>query len=598
MGRRTTAAALVALAGLGLYAARRPVLQRVFGLRPATHAIRLQRDLAMTMPDGVTLYADRIMPLGPGPFPTILIRTPYGCPSELPALGPLPSLTVARFAERGYNVVIQSVRGRFRSEGQFLPFVNETADGQATLAWIAQQPWFDGNLGMWGTSYVGYTQWAVAADAPPFLKAIVPINTTTRFSRAFYPGGAFAYESSLRWLQQLERTSEPAMTWPILARMLDPRREATMRTALATLPFAEADQATLGHSHPLLRQWLSDPDPNGAYWQRVDLNRSLSQVTPAVHLVSVWHDLFLAELLADYTDLLAAQKTPCLTVLPGHHTDPATVLAGVREALWWFDAHLQGQADLLERRAVTLHLLDTDERHAMDFWPPPAQTTSFFLQPAATLGSAPTAAGGSTSYRYDPQHPTPAIGGPVLSPAGGERDQRPLEARADMLTFTTAPLEADLDLIGYPRLECYLRSSQTHTDLVARICVVRPDGQSLNRSEGLLRIAPGVGEPQPDGSLLLTVDLTPLAARFRTGEQIRLQLCSAAHPRWAANSGDGRSLLAGAPSGPLAQQTILHDQAHPSALVLPVVSDATRRTMAADTPVLAGLPDRPTALAG
>ncbi|MFV9507432.1 MAG: CocE/NonD family hydrolase [Oscillochloridaceae bacterium umkhey_bin13] len=603
IGRRAAAGLLagLGLAGLGLYANRRLLLERALGLRPAEYAVRLQADLAVQMPDGVILYADLISPQAPGTFPTILIRTPYGRPSERAPAAVSGLIKVAtRFAERGYHVLVQSVRGRFGSQGIFEPFVNEAADGLATLAWIAQQSWFDGNLGMWGASYVGYTQWAVAAEAPPFLKAIVPINTTARFSRTHYPGGSFAYESTLRWCHYLHTTTGVGapVGLPTVLQLLDPRREAALRSALATTPFAAADQAAFGAPAAPFRQWLSDPDPDGPYWRRVDHHRNLNQVAAAVHLVAVWHDLFLAEQLADYTDLLAAHKTPCLTVVPGHHTAVTSTITGLREGLWWFDAHLKGQRDLLKRRPVSLHLQATHERHVMDFWPPPARPTSLFLQPAGGLALEPQPAGGRTSYRYDPHQPTPAIGGPVLSPAGGERDQRPLEARADLICFTSDPLEADLDLIGYPHIDLFVRSSQPYFDLVGRLCAVTPAGQSINRSEGILRVAPGMGEVQADGCLRLTVDLAPIAARFHTGQRLRLQIASAAHPRWAANSGDGRPLSAGAPAGPPSEQTIFHDQAHPSALVLPVVSDETRRMMAADTPVLAGLPDRPTVFTG
>ena len=149
------------------------------------------------MGDGVRLRTLRIGPKEPGPHPTILIRTPYGIGWVFPF--PMARLAARLFAERGYQVVLQDTRGRYGSQGTFYPFEHERQDGAVTLDWIGEQPWFDGRLAMWGGSYFGYTQWAVAASAPPFLKAVVPIVTSTDFHGFFYPGGAFSLISALRW---------------------------------------------------------------------------------------------------------------------------------------------------------------------------------------------------------------------------------------------------------------------------------------------------------------------------------------------------------------------------------------------------------------
>ncbi|MEI8166602.1 MAG: CocE/NonD family hydrolase, partial [Chloroflexales bacterium] len=274
---------------------------------------------------------------------------------------------------------------------------------------------------------------------------------------------------------------------------------------------------------------------------------------------------------------------PYLTVLPRYHTELALLFDSVREGLWWFDAHLKGQRELLERRAVRVALMGSREWHAMDFWPPPASMVRFLLHAEGGLAttlpsfSAPQSA---SRYRYDPHDPTPALGGPVLSPQAGVRDQHPLEARPDLLTFTTPPLAAAVDVIGHVRLALYVRSSLAYTDFVGRLCVVHPDGRSLNVCEGIARVSPGVGELQPDGSRRIEIDMWATAMRFGVGQRMRLHVCSAAHPRWSANSGDGRPLQTGAPAGLVADQTVYHDPGHPSALILPLVSSAIRRAMA------------------
>jgi putative CocE/NonD family hydrolase len=149
------------------------------------------------MRDGVGLRTRRICPSDGGRRPTVLVRTPYGIGWQLPL--PILPMIARLFAQRGYHVVLQDTRGRYASQGDFYPFVHELADGRDTLQWIGEQPWFDGHLGMWGASYFGYTQWAAALDAPPFLEAVVPIVTSTDFHGLFYPGGAFSLASALRW---------------------------------------------------------------------------------------------------------------------------------------------------------------------------------------------------------------------------------------------------------------------------------------------------------------------------------------------------------------------------------------------------------------
>lgn len=575
----------IGLAGIGIYLARRRALARALMLPPPICGVAVERGIPAPMPDGVTLYADRYRPRAAGRFPTILVRTPYGRPSELRILGPLADLAARLFAERGYNVVVQGVRGRYRSEGIFEPFVHEAADGQATLAWLAAQPWFDGNLGMWGVSYAGYTQWAVAADAPPYLKALMPVAITARLSRSVYPNGAFSFESSLRWTSLIHATrrSGTDLDLATVLTLLAPRREALLTSAMASHPMGEADHAAIGETVSFYQRWLADPDPEGTYWRRVDHHHSLRRVGVPVHLVACWYDVFLREQLADYAALLAAGRTPYLTVSPRHHNDPTLVLDAVREGLWWFDVHLKGRQDRRRRRPVRLALMGSDEWHEMDFWPPPAAMTRYYLHAEGLLSThAPATASAPDRYRYDPRNPTPSIGGPVLSALGGPRDQRPLEGRPDVLCYTTPPLQAEVDVIGYVRLELYARSSLPFTDFVARLCDVYPDGRSINVCEGLCRVTPGMGEPDANGVMRLDIDLGATAQRFRRGHRIRLHICSAAHPRWGANPGDGRCFReAGAVPGPAADQTIYHDVDHPSALVLPIVSSTTRRAMAA-----------------
>jgi hypothetical protein len=563
----------IAIAGIGVVAARRELLGRALGLRPAGHRVRAYTGIPVPMPDGVTLIADRFSPVGDGPFPTILIRTPYGRSSELGPLGAIYTLGAEMFAERGYHVVVQGVRGRYHSGGSFDPFVSEASDGHATLEWVAAQPWFNGSLGMWGPSYLGYCQWAVAADPPPYLRAIMPMITSMRLSRPFYPEGAFALESILRWTHLIRTTSghNGRLDLSALWELSPMRGEPALRAGLNHLPIAEADRLAVGAPVPFFQRWLQEHDPDGGYWRGVDLHRGIGRMRVPTHLVAGWYDIFLNSQLADYIALLAAGNRPYLTVLPRHHLNPMVIWEGLREGLDWFDAYLRDQPERLRRRPVRLALMGSNEWHEMDYWPPPATTTRYYLGCGGTLAPAVAAEPGAASvYVYDPADPTPGVGGPVLSTVAGRRKQAGVESRGDVLAFTTLPLASTLDVIGPVRAELYVRSSLTHTDFVARLCVVNQEGRSSNICDGLFRIAPGKGAPQPDGSLRVEIDMWATAQRFFPGQRIRLQVCSAAHPRWSRNLGDTAPLGHGR-AGAVARQTIHHDAEHPSALVLPVV---------------------------
>lgn len=575
------------LAGAGvtaatLFALRRSLLARLLGLRPAEYAVRVVRDIPIRMPDGVTLYADHYAPRTGGPHPTILIRTPYGRPGELGPLGVFEHTGCMLFAERGYNVIVQGVRGRYRSEGEFEPFVNEAADGRATMAWIAAQSWFDGNLGLWGPSYVGYAQWGLAIDGPPYLKAIVPIMTSARFSPLFYPGGAFAFESTLRWVFSIDASNrhrhnlDLSALWRVFVvgeRILD--------RALHHRPYATADTIATGAPVSFFQRWLTDTDPQGAYWSQVDMHRQLHRIDAAVHLVAGWYDIFLSGQLADYTALVAAGKRPYLTILPLAHTSLSQPLEGMREGLWWFDAHLKGKRELLARRPVRFKLMGSNEWHEMDFWPPPATLHRYFLQPGRGLDrQPPPAAAQPGRFCYNPADPPPSIGGAILSPLAGPRDQRALEARSDVLTFTSPPLTADLDVIGPVRLVLYVKSDHHFFDVVGRLCDVYPDGRSINICDGIIRVRPGIGECQPDGSRRIEIDLSATAQRFRRGHRLRLQVTGGGSPRWGPHPGDHSPYGQRNGGSPL-EQSIYHDAAHPSVLILPVVDGTVSRDQTA-----------------
>ncbi len=552
------------------YVLRRQLLAQVLSLPPVKYRVRVQRGLRVPMRDGVTLAADHYQPLSDTPLPTILIRTPY---ARGGIFGFNTAFTAPRFAERGYHVICQDVRGRFDSDGDFEPYVHEAVDGVDTLRWITKQPWSDGKVGTWGASYVGYVQWALALsdeDTAALHSMVLPLTRTFLGSRGNTP---FHLDRTLRWVLLLDALHNEMLPAPEkFGRMFHaPTQDAAIAPALAHLPLADFDEVMLRKQVPFVRQWQAHP-PQDAYWQAVDLTDRAGEAAPPALLIAGWYDIFLDGQLADYTALQAAGKRPYLTVGPWHHYDLRVHLIALQEGLGWVDAHLKGERHRLRASPVRLYVMGAEEWREYPSWPPPASETRYHLHENGRLAPQPPAADSPPDqYRYDPAYPTPHVGGPLLSTHAGPQDNRKLEARDDVMTYTTPPLAEPLEIIGPVTLDLYARSSLAHTDFFGRLCVVDEDGRSTNLCDGILRVTPERVTPQPGGLLHLHLSLWATAYRFRAGQHLRLQVSSGAHPRYARNLGNGESEWT-ATTMQAADQMIFHDAARPSALLLPVTT--------------------------
>lgn len=534
---------------------------RVFQLPPAdTYNVAVERDLKVPMPDGVNLLADHYYPRERDRLATLLVRSPYG------RTGFFGLIFGRLFAERGFQVLVQSVRGTFGSGGQFESLRNERADGLATVEWLNRQPWFSGEFATVGPSYLGIVQWAIAAEAGPQLKAMAPQITASEFRSLTYPGGSFALDTTLTWIYQLAHQEQSPLT--LLLSLV--RSARVLRPTFAHLPLCEAANIVAGRPIPFFRDWLEHDQPGDEWWKPVDFTASVSRVTAPVHLIGGWYDIFLPQMLGDYARLRQAGRQPYLTIGPWVHTSQGLMPVALRESLAWFHAHLLGDSQRLRTAPVRIFVMGGGEWKEMAAWPPDDyRAQPWYLQAGRVLSTAPSVGSEPDRYRYDPTDPTPAVGGSSLSQNSGPKDNRALEARPDVLSYTSAPLERDLEIIGPVRAELYFRSSLEHTDLFARLCDVDPSGKSINICDGLQRLWPGYPAPQTDGCLKVALDLWPTAYRFQRGHRIRLQVSSGAHPRFARNTGSGEP-LATATKLIAADQTVYHDPMHPSAILLPV----------------------------
>ena len=527
-----------------------------------TADVGVERDLPATMPDGVVLLADRYFPHGAEKPPIVLIRTPYGRRS-FGAFGRI-------FAERGYQTVIQSLRGTFGSGGTF-EFRDEREDGRATLDWLARQTWFGGHVGMYGPSYLGFVQWAVAEGAPGFLRALaIPIATSSRH-HSLYEGGAFHLDFALTLVHTIVDQEGPA--WRTLWKRLREREE--LAAAFAHLPLCEGDERAVGRRVGFYQDWLVHTEPDDPYWQAMDHSHDMASITAEVSLIAGWYDPYLSKQLEDFKALRRAGHNARLTVGPWAHTDLGVMADGLREALAWFDAHLWHDRSCLRPLPVRVFVLGAKRWLDLADWPPASTPTRYHLQPRAVLAQTPPEASAPDRYEFDPADPTPAVGGPVIGRHAGARDNRRLESRPDVRVYTSAPLAQDLELIGPVDAELYVRSSLPHTDFFVRLCDVGPSGRSTNVCDGFVRLAPGALTPDPEGVALVRIALSPTACCFVRGHRLRLQVSSGAHPRFARNLGTGDP-QGTATAMRVARQEVFHGPGRPSAVILPVRHAATR----------------------
>ena len=527
---------------------------------PRTTDVSVERDLAAKMPDGTVLLADRWFPTqDAGGQPTVLIRTPYG----RHIIGPLGRL----YAERGYQVVIQSCRGTFGSEGEWDPVRHESADGQATLGWVAAQPWFDGRLVMWGGSYLGVTQWAVAQDPPDFVKALGLQVTASNIRDAIvYPGGSFALEMALTWLHQLEHQE---LGWRAVVRT-QLRSAKVLAAAADVLPLGKCDVAAIGQPSQPYQDWLEHSTPGDPWWDGIDFGQRLEKVPPA-SLIGGWYDLFLPAQVADYEALRRAGRTARLTIGPWTHASPGLFAETVRDGPEWFEEQLGDRAAREPRAPVRVFVMGSRTWQEFSLWPPAGEAQEWFLGRWGTLGTEPPAGSAPDHFHYNPHDPTPAVGGPSLNVrSAGRRDQRRREHRHDVLTYTSPVLAEDLTVIGPLTATLYLRSSLEHTDFFVRLCDVSEKGRSVNLSDGIIRLSPGSVQKEEDGVFKLDVAMWPTANTFQAGHRIRLQVSSGAHPLFCRNAGSGEPLATGATMRS-ADQEVFHDAARPSCITLPVV---------------------------
>ncbi|MHA6630037.1 CocE/NonD family hydrolase [Pseudonocardia sichuanensis] len=539
----------------------------LLGLPLRATAYTVDRDVAVPLPDGVSLLGDLYRPRrAAGPLPVLLIRLPYG------RTGFVAHAFAAPYARRGFQVYVQSTRGTFGSGGHFRPFTTEHEDGLATVAWLREQPWCDGRVAMTGGSYFGHTQWAVAPYVDPPLVSVSPHITAARITTAFYDHGAPLLHNALTWSSQIGRQEAGGLPAPIP----NPRLEAGLRRALRRLPLQAADTTVVGAPVAFWRDFVTHAEPGDDFWSVADHDGADLTRMPPVNMVTGWWDLFAAGQLTDYQALRAAGVPARITVGPWLHGEPGELRELVRSDVAWLDHHLHG-GPAPKGAPVRLHLQQAGTWLEFDSWPPSqSRDVVHHLRPGGGFTEeAETGDPEPSRFTYDPADPTPTVGGPLLKPPGKQADNRAVEERSDVLVFTGPALPSEVDVVGPVRARVHVRPELAHADLFVRLCDVDPDGVSRNVVDGIRRLDPRT-VPAPDvtvgddGVLTVDVELFPTAYRVAAGHRLRVQVSGGAFPRYARNLGTGEPLGI-ATDGRTCRFEVFHDAERPSHLVLPVL---------------------------
>jgi uncharacterized protein len=544
-------------------------VDRALGLPPATAAYEVRADVAVPMPDGVVLLGDHYRPAGPGrPLPVVLIRSPYG------RAGLAGRVFAAPLARQGFQVFIQSTRGTFGSGGQFRPFLPERGDGLATVAWLRGQPWCDGQVSMVGGSYLGHTQWAVAPYVDPPLRSVSLNITMANFAAAFYQHGAPNLLNSLAWTGLVGRQERGP-----LGLIPGPLQQVRLRRALRKVPLQAADVDVAGAPVAFWRDFIGHAGPGDEFWTGIDHESSDLTRLPPVSMVTGWWDLFLPGQLRDYAAIRAAGVAATLTVGPWLHGERGELRRLLQQDVAWLDHHLNGGPPP-SGAPVRVFLQQGGTWLDFETWPPPAAAGSaYYLRAGGSL--SPDAEPGDAApetFVYDPADPTPSAGGPLLYPPGKQVDNADIEARPDVLTYTSETVRDDLDLVGPVSARIFVRTDPEHADVFVRLCDVDTRGVSRNIVDGIRRLSPQtvpaadvrVGD---DGILEVEVELYPTAYRVRAGHRIRVQVSGGAFPRYARNFGTPEPFGA-ATRAVRCRFEIHHDPRHPACVVLPVLPRA------------------------
>jgi putative CocE/NonD family hydrolase len=568
-------------------------------LAAGPYEVTLERGVTANMRDGVTLRADIYRPKAEGRFPVLLQRTPYDKRNS--------AEFAFRAAENGFVAIIQDVRGRYTSDGDWYTFKHESDDGYDTVEWAAALPYSNGKVGMWGGSYVGATQMLAAIAHPPHLAGICPVVTASNYHDGWtYQGGAFEQWFNQSWTSGLAQDT--------LNRTVVKNTNAVLgapKLPLADYPlfnFSDPSAAPVSTASlaPYFLDWLAHPSYD-EYWKQLAVEEHYADITVPVLHIAAWYDIFQGGSLRNYAGIKAhggsdaARRGQHLLVTIGGHAGtgrkigdmdfgPAAAEFDENDlTLKWYQYLFQGAQNEFSGKPVRIFVMGANQWREEDDWPlARAQSTKYFLHSSKSANSlrgdgslslATPRSEPADHYVYDPSNPAPTIGGPLCCDgqhlAPGPRDQRPVEARDDVLIYTTPAFSQDTEVTGPVSLELFAQSSAVDTDFEAKLVDVAPDGFAQNLTEGIIRARYRNSQEKPElmnpGQVYkFNIDLWSTGNVFLKGHALRLEISSSNFPRFDRNLNTGET-QATARRYVSATNTVFHDAEHPSTLILPVV---------------------------
>jgi putative CocE/NonD family hydrolase len=560
-------------------------------------------EVMVPMRDGVKLATDVYRPgrggkVVEGRFPVLMYRTPYNKAGTKSA--------GVYFAQHGYIVASQDCRGRFNSEGEFYAFINEGKDGYDAIEWAGTQSWSNGNVGTIGASYLGWDQYHAAMYRPPHLTAMFALVGGADFYDEYaYPGGAPNLGWPL-WILNSASSSPEAARNPAAAAALNRARQ-NPETWLAQPPRQRGEVFKDFPFHKKMYTDFYDHPSHDSYWKQKGFytagNYKLMKDVPTYFLTG-WYDYFGAGVLEDFTALARLQKTPKkLLVGPWPHGtgrstcgdvfygDPAAIDQNAL-ALDWFDHWLKGrELRLVGPEPVRLFrmgggagsrvsgkLAHGGQWRTASSWPVrEAQPSKYYIHSDGALNPQPAAKEKPSTFVYDPEHPVPTVGGRYTNAQtnGCAQDQGSANRRADVLSFSTAPLESAVDLTGAVRSTLWIASDAVDTDFTAKLMDVYPNGYALILANGRVRARyrERFETPKlikPGAVYKLTIDLGSTSNLFQPGHRIRLDISSSNYPEFESNPNTGEP--AGAWTRRVkARNTVYHDAARSSYVELPII---------------------------
>lgn len=567
------------LAGSLLLALTTAVLAQVVKHGPELADVRQELGVTIPMRDGVRLAADVFVPEAAGKWPTLLVRTPYNRKSSSNA-------SYRAFAQRGYSVVIEDVRGRFASQGVAGSIEQEGADGNDTIQWISDQVWSSGRVGMVGASYLGIVQWWAAVQDNPHLVTIAPMNSgdDEYLDRFYSTGGALKLGHRLLWITQNFR---------------DPgQRPPPLSTYIFHLPLMTADVAALGKPVLMWRSALENPSYDD-YWRELSIRSRLDRVRIPVLSMSGWFDNY-GESELDAFARLAKEGNVVETwigpwthipnlVFPHIDFGPQSILHIRNIQADWFDRWLK-RPDQPPHPEPTLHLfvMGANTWRVEHEWPLARTRYSPIYLDSAGHANSVNGNGslswrpsrqGSDSFVYDPKNPVPTMGGaiccdPRALPAG-PLDQTVVESRKDVLVYTSAKLSQDLEVTGPVKAVLYISTSANDTDFTAKLVDVWPDGRPTIVCDGLQRLRYRLSLEKPvfvkrNSVYRIEIDAGVTSYVFEPGHRIRVEISSSNFPRFDRNL-NGTDPIALETKALKARQTVYHDRRMASAVILPVI---------------------------